>query len=172
MVAGSRVSPGPLRLVGRTDYREGAKVISAPYWDANKQRWAVPGVTPEWTGFPISRDSAIGKGGFGASRESEIVQDPFGEAVLRTFNEARHLLLSKHRMYSAKNISQSPGGALNGLRVRIWDKVARLNNIIEKDLQGKEEHESLRDTFVDLQNYAAIAVLVLDGNWPGVEDPS
>ena len=28
------------------------------------------------------------------------------------------------------------------------------------------QHESLRDSFVDLLNYSAIAMMVLDGNWP------
>ena len=58
----------------------------------------------------------------------------------------------------------SPGGPLNGLRVRIHDKVARINNLIES--QKVAQHESLEDSFKDLANYAIIALLVLKGKWP------
>ena len=46
-------------------------------------------------------------------------------------DELVNLLISKHHDYGPKNISQSPGGPLNGLRVRMWDKMARINNIYE-----------------------------------------
>ena len=92
---------------------------------------------------------------------------PFEGAVFNTFNEAQRILLSKHHDYGPTNIANAPGGALNGLRVRIHDKTARINNLIDS---GKSaQHESLRDSFLDLMNYAAIALLVIDGNWPGVE---
>jgi hypothetical protein len=81
------------------------------------------------------------------------------------FGEAQDLLLSKHRDYGSKNIAQAPGGAINGLRVRMHDKLARINNLIDNG-QGVN-HESLRDSFVDLANYALIGVLVLDEEWPG-----
>jgi Nucleotide modification associated domain 1 len=74
------------------------------------------------------------------------------------------LLLSKHRDYGPKNISQSPGGALNGLRVRMHDKLARINNLIDSGVDP--EHESLIDSFIDLANYCVIAQLVIRGEWP------
>ena len=74
------------------------------------------------------------------------------------------LLLSKHKDYGPKNISQSPGGPLNGLRVRMWDKLARINNLIESGARPK--HESLQDSFKDMANYAIIGLLVLEGKWP------
>lgn len=80
------------------------------------------------------------------------------------FNEAHNLLLSKHRDYGPKNIANAPGGPLNGLRVRIHDKTARINNLI--DDQGDPQHESLRDSFIDLANYAIIALMVIDDKWP------
>jgi hypothetical protein len=46
----------------------------------------------------------------------------------------------------------------------MWDKTARINNLI--DTGATPENESLRDSFLDLMNYAAIALLVIDGNWP------
>ena len=74
------------------------------------------------------------------------------------------LLVSKHRDYGPTNISSAPGGALNGLRVRMHDKIARINHLIDS---GKDpEHESLRDSFQDLANYAMIGLLVIDNKWP------
>lgn len=89
---------------------------------------------------------------------------PFEEAVENVFAQAEGLLLQKHKDYGPKNISQSPGGPLNGLRVRMWDKLARINNLLESG--ATPENESLRDSFIDLLNYSAIAMLVLDGDWP------
>ena len=89
---------------------------------------------------------------------------PFSEIVYRYFDENADLLLRKHADYGPKHISLSPGGPLNGLRVRMWDKMARINNLI--DSGATPENESLKDSFQDLANYATIAMLVLDGNWP------
>lgn len=88
----------------------------------------------------------------------------FEEAVQQKFQHAKHVLLTKHKDYGPKNISQSPGGPLNGLRVRMWDKFARINHLI--DTGATPENESLKDSFLDMANYALIAMLVLDGEWP------
>ena len=77
--------------------------------------------------------------------------------------ELSELLLSKHKDYGPKNISQSPGGPLNGLRVRMHDKTARINNLVDKGLSA--QHEPLEDSFKDLANYGVIALLVLRGKW-------
>jgi hypothetical protein len=87
----------------------------------------------------------------------------FEEAVQQKFQHAKHVLLSKHKDYGPTNISLSPGGPLNGLRVRMHDKMARINHLI--DSKRKPEYESLKDSFLDLANYAIIAMLVLDDEW-------
>ena len=74
------------------------------------------------------------------------------------------ILLKKHEDYGPLNIANAPGGALNGLRVRMHDKLARINHLIDNDVEP--ENESLYDSFLDLANYALIAQLVLEGNWP------
>jgi hypothetical protein len=86
--------------------------------------------------------------------------DEFTDAVQQKFQHAKHVLLSKHKDYGPTNISQSPGGPLNGLRVRMWDKFARINHLI--DSGATPENESLKDSFLDMANYAIIAMLVLD----------
>jgi hypothetical protein len=74
------------------------------------------------------------------------------------------MLLSKHKDYGSKNIALAPGGALNGLRVRMHDKLARINNLLDAGVEP--ENESLYDSFLDLANYAIIAQMVIRGEWP------
>jgi len=88
----------------------------------------------------------------------------FKQDALKQLADAGEVLLSKQKDYGPYNISRAPGGPLNGLRVRIFDKVSRINNLI--DTGATPENESLRDSFLDLANYGIIALMVLDGTWP------
>lgn len=92
-----------------------------------------------------------------------MTETEFINNVGDTTEELFDLLISKHRDYGPKNISDSPGGPLNGLRVRMHDKLARINNLIEND--ADPEHESLEDSFKDMANYAVIGLLVLRDKW-------
>lgn len=83
--------------------------------------------------------------------------------VKETFKELEVLLLKKHKDYGPRNISDAPGGALNGLRVRMHDKLARINNLHGRSTAPA--NESLEDSFKDLANYAIIGLLVLRGKW-------
>jgi hypothetical protein len=88
----------------------------------------------------------------------------FEEEVHEVFEELEALLIQKHHDYGPKNISHSPGGPLNGIRVRMWDKFARINNLYDKDTEAK--NEPLADSFKDMANYSIIALLVERGVWP------
>ena len=94
------------------------------------------------------------------------IDEAFVQEVWRVLDTAGNLLIRKHKDYGPKNIAHSPGGALNGLRVRMHDKTARINHLI--DSRVAPSNESLRDSFIDLLNYSAIAILVLDKKWPGL----
>ena len=98
-----------------------------------------------------------------ANADKKIDED-FVANVWRVYDTAGGILLRKHKDYGPLNIAHSPGGPLNGLRVRMWDKVARINNLLESKVNPS--NESLRDSFVDLLNYSAIAIMVLDKKWP------
>ena len=63
------------------------------------------------------------------------------------------------------NIAGAPGGAMNGLRVRMYDKLARLSNLGDNDTPN---YESIEDTLIDLANYAIIGLLVQRGQWEGI----
>lgn len=90
------------------------------------------------------------------------------DSLAFAFDEAYDLALRKQQAYGPFNILRSPGGALNGLRVRLSDKQARWNHMIDT---GNPDlvNESLRETFMDALNYCAFAVLILDGTFPEQE---
>lgn len=90
--------------------------------------------------------------------------DQFREEAKPFYSETFQVLVKKQSDYGPKNISHSPGGPLNGLRVRMHDKLSRINNLI--DSGATPENESLRDSFLDLANYSIIAMMVIDGKWP------
>ena len=100
----------------------------------------------------------------GQANPRKEVDDEFVADIWRILDAAGNLLIRKHHDYGPKNIAHSPGGPLNGLRVRMWDKVARINNLV--DSKVSPSNESLRDSFIDLLNYSAIAIMVLDKKWP------
>ena len=92
------------------------------------------------------------------------VDKDFISNMWKVLDSAGNLLIDKHKDYGPTNISNAPGGALNGLRVRMHDKTARINHLI--DTGAEPTNESLKDSFVDLLNYSAIAIMVLEGTWP------
>ncbi len=92
------------------------------------------------------------------------IDEQFIIDVWAILDTAGNLLIRKHHDYGPKNIAHSPGGPLNGLRVRMWDKVARINNLLDSNVSPS--NESLRDSFLDLLNYSAIAMMVLDKTRP------
>ena len=80
--------------------------------------------------------------------------------------ELQYMMLKKHEDYGPMNISGAPGGPMNGLRVRMYDKLARLNNLTETG--DTPNYESIEDTLIDLANYAIIGLLVQRGQWEGI----
>jgi hypothetical protein len=88
----------------------------------------------------------------------------FDDIVRGYFIYNAELLLQKHRDYGPSNIADAPGGPINGLRVRMHDKMARINHLVDNNQEAV--NEPLRDSFMDLANYAMIGLLVLDGKWP------
>ena len=83
-------------------------------------------------------------------------------------NELRSIMMKKQADYGPLNIALAPGGPMNGLRVRMYDKLARLNNLADKD--ATPNFESIEDTLIDLANYAIIGLLVQRGQWEGINN--
>jgi len=122
--------------------------------------------------YPVSNKSRVSNNGVLKGRLASD-SDNHNTAIERQIHldidlsnlsrELHELLVSKHKDYGPKNISQAPGGAINGLRVRMHDKLARINNLV--DSGAPPEHESLEDSFKDMANYAIIGLLVLRNKW-------
>ena len=102
------------------------------------------------------------------TNKDETYHYDFNVAVRDKSEEAVNVLLRKHADYGPKNISMSPGGPLNGLTVRLWDKVARLAHLLEMGVSP--ENESVRDTLLDISNYGLIGMMVVDGTWPELQE--
>ena len=90
-------------------------------------------------------------------------------AVKTAVAEITAVVDERHEKYGSSNVARSPGGPLNGLRVRLHDKLARLNNYVDNGGVADFGDDKLRDCFIDVAGYALIGLLVLDGRWPGLE---
>jgi hypothetical protein len=75
------------------------------------------------------------------------------------------VLASKQIDYGPGNINNAPGGAINGILVRMNDKMERLKNLTYHT-DGEPQNESIDDSLVDIANYAVIAMMVRRGSWP------
>jgi len=124
-----------------------------------------------WEGSPLVEEDTdwaskeLGKFKLVDDGKAELrVLSDFDNDVRNRFDECRELLLRKHADYGPANIANAPGGPLNGLRVRMHDKLARINHLI--DTGALPENESLRDSLVDLCNYSLIGLMVIDERWP------
>lgn len=95
------------------------------------------------------------------SDDTTILQ--FEEDAQKIYDELLAILVKKQIDYGPYNIWHAPGGATNGLMVRMSDKLERLKNLIYKKV--KPNNESLEDSFIDLANYAIIALMVQRGVW-------
>ena len=80
--------------------------------------------------------------------------------------ELHILMLRKHQDYGPYNIANAPGGATNGLIIRMHDKLERLQNLYYKK-SDTPNYESIQDTLQDIANYAIIGLLVQRGQWEG-----
>lgn len=78
------------------------------------------------------------------------------------------VLCKKQADYGPDNIARCPIGPINGLIVRLFDKLSRLSNLHASTLSPN--HESLADTGLDIANYGTIVSMVLTGKWPHLAD--
>lgn len=74
-------------------------------------------------------------------------------------NEALELFSKKNNDYGDAFATYGVIGVL----VRIGDKISRLSNINKKGIQLVND-ESIRDTLIDLHNYSAMAIMLMDEN--------
>ena len=85
----------------------------------------------------------------------------------KIMQECLQILMKKHKDYGPLNIDHAPGGAMNGLTVRMYDKLARISHLCS-DKNNTPNYESIEDSLIDLVNYATIGILVQRGLWEGI----
>ena len=79
-------------------------------------------------------------------------------AQLKTVqNEALALFKKKNKAYGAAFANYGPVGVI----VRLGDKINRLSNINTTNITLVKT-ETVRDTLIDLHNYAAMAIMLMD----------
>lgn len=71
--------------------------------------------------------------------------------------EALNLFQKKNKDYGDAFANFGPIGVI----VRMGDKINRLTNITKSSIRLVED-ETIRDTLIDLHNYAAMAIMLLD----------
>jgi hypothetical protein len=79
------------------------------------------------------------------------------EQLAKIQSEAIHLFAKKNKDYGDAFAEYGPVGVI----VRMGDKIKRLVSISSKGVTLVNT-ESLRDTLLDLHNYAAMAIMTLD----------
>ena len=95
---------------------------------------------------------------------NKLTIDNFQEDAQEIYDQLLSILVMKQIDYGPLNIWNAPGGATNGLMVRMGDKFERLKNLLASG--EKPQHESIEDSFKDLANYCIIAMMVTRGKWP------
>lgn len=98
-----------------------------------------------------------------AKAYTQVDQEPRSEAPDRIKQldivqlEARQLFEKKNKDYGDAFATYGPVGVL----VRIGDKIQRLQSIHKRGITLIED-EKMRDTLIDLHNYAAMAIMLID----------
>lgn len=96
-----------------------------------------------------------------ANVESNQYLDKAFEQIL---SEMLLVFINKHKDYGKDNILDT--GEL-GILFRINDKVKRIQNLISKQQQPK--NETINETWIDIAVYAVIAVLLREGYFKKLE---
>ena len=75
-------------------------------------------------------------------------------------NECKQIFEKKNKDYGDAFAQHGTVGVL----VRISDKMSRFTNISKRGLEISVEDETLKDTLMDLHNYAAMAIMCMEDN--------
>ena len=79
------------------------------------------------------------------------------EQMLKVHQEALELFKKKNADYGDSFANFGPVGVI----VRMGDKINRLSSVTKNGVHFVD-NESIRDTLIDLHNYAAMAVMLID----------
>lgn len=79
--------------------------------------------------------------------------------------ECRDLGSKKNSDYSSGELDPISATGLNGIVIRLVDKVSRLNSLVLHNKDQKVMDESVRDTLRDITNYSIYGCMLIDGTW-------
>ena len=88
---------------------------------------------------------------------SDLIENKRETQMSAVQHEAFKLFMKKNADYGDAFANYGPVGVI----VRMGDKIQRLQNITKSGVHFVE-NESIRDTLIDLHNYAAMAVMLMD----------
>jgi hypothetical protein len=83
------------------------------------------------------------------------------EQMISIQNEARELFAKKNKDYGDAFANYGTVGVI----VRMGDKIQRMMSISKNGVR-LVDNENLRDTLIDLHNYAAMAIMLMDEKLP------
>lgn len=92
-------------------------------------------------------------------KQYDIIQSDRSKQLLEVQKEALELFSKKNTDYGDAFATYGTVGVI----VRLGDKIQRLSAITKNSVHLVED-EKIRDTLIDLHNYAAMAVMLLDEN--------
>lgn len=82
----------------------------------------------------------------------------FNEAAYQVGKDVAEIVAKKQADYGPKNILNCPVGAELGVVVRLYDKLARLANLLESG--AEPNNESIEDTIDDIMGYGMVLKMV------------
>jgi hypothetical protein len=95
---------------------------------------------------------------------SELLSNKRVLQMTKVQNEANELFRKKNNDYGDAFANYGPLGVI----VRMGDKIQRLVSISKNGINFVS-NESIRDTLIDLHNYAAMAIMLIDEEIPNEE---
>lgn len=113
-------------------------------------------------------------------KEEDTITDYFEEIYpnlsqeFKAIQQEQYILFSKKMVsYGIENIAlgttlediEDVNISLKGVLIRVLDKVSRLKNLIFKQIKDPIKDESIQDTWIDIGNYAIIALLLIRRKW-------
>ena len=106
------------------------------------------------------------RGDLSGDWQDRVPRTGFVDDVSEVFAEAINILIGRHADYGPDNVNNGFPSPLVALVTRMTDKMERIKHLLVKG--GDTYGERMRDSWIDLANYALIGVMVQDGTWPGI----
>ena len=105
---------------------------------------------------------------------NEVYLEVDGASTNEQFERDFALILAEaFALCKRKQASYGPGNihylGERGVFVRLFDKVQRLKRLVWENRENPLDDETVEDTWMDILNYAAIALMVHRGLWPKPE---